>query len=250
MTVSSATSALILIGNEILSGRTQDKNLNFIAKELAEIGVKFMEVRVIPDIPETIVDTVNELRARYDYVFTTGGIGPTHDDITSECISKAFGVKHERNKEAEQILLKHYAPDQVNEARMRMADMPEGARLIPNPLTSAPGFAIGNVYVMAGVPVIMQAMFSSIKGELKVGPQIKSVSIATNLREGDFAIPLGAIQKKHPDTDIGSYPAFGTDADYTVGLVVKGVDDQAIKNAAEEIRGLLLSLGGTFKDLK
>ncbi len=161
------TAAVLIIGNEILSGRTQDANLAYIAQGLGEAGVVLREARVIPDIPDTIVADVNELRAKFDYVFTTGGIGPTHDDITSECVARAFGLPLTLHPEAHRQFLSYYAPGELNEARLRMAKTPEGATLIPNPISRAPGFRIGNVFVMAGIPRVMQAMFDDVKGELQ-----------------------------------------------------------------------------------
>jgi len=161
------TACVLIIGNEILSGRTQDVNLNFLAKGLNEAGVRLREARVVPDVPDTIVATVNAVRALYDYVFTTGGIGPTHDDITSECVARAFGVKLILHPDAKRILETHYKPGGLNEARLRMAHVPEGAELILNPVSLAPGFRIGNVFVMAGVPLVMQAMFDGVKGSLE-----------------------------------------------------------------------------------
>ena len=158
---------LIIIGNEILSGRTHDKNLPYLAEELNTLGVRLVETRVIPDIEDTIIETLNECRAKFDYVFTTGGIGPTHDDITSECVAKAFGVAIELNADAHDLLKSHYDnPADLNEARLRMARIPVGAELIQNPISKAPGFRMENVYVMAGVPMIMQAMFQGIKHQL------------------------------------------------------------------------------------
>ena len=163
------TACLIVIGNEILSGRTQDKNISFLAARLNEIGVGLREVRVIPDVTETIVRTVNECRSAFDYVFTTGGIGPTHDDITSDSVAQAFGVKNVLNEHARRILFDHYGDENVNEARLRMAHMPEGAELIENPISKAPGYQIENVFVLAGVPSIMRAMFESLRHRLVGG---------------------------------------------------------------------------------
>ena len=201
-----STACVIVIGNEILSGRTQDVNLNWLAIELNKAGVRLHEARVIPDVPDVIIKTVNECRAAYDYVFTTGGIGPTHDDITSECIARAFGRKHVRNAEAEALMVKQYGREKLNEARLRMCDMPEDSVLIPNPVSVAPGFIVENVYVMAGVPGIMRAMFDSVKGSLKGGNPIQSLTVSTFLTEGTIARELTAIQNRYPAVEIGSYP--------------------------------------------
>lgn len=197
---------LIVIGNEILSGRTQDENIRFIASGLVETGIVLAEVRVIPDITQTIVNTVNECRRSFTYVFTTGGIGPTHDDITSAAIAKAFNVPIGHNPEAVAILEKHYGKDKLNAARLKMAEIPEGAKLIYNPVSAAPGFIMENVYVMAGIPSIMQAMFDSIKGDLKGGPKILSKTLTVYLTEGQLADGMTRIQSHYPEVEIGSYP--------------------------------------------
>jgi molybdenum cofactor synthesis domain-containing protein len=201
-----STACVIVIGNEILSGRTQDTNLAWLAVELNKLGVRLREARVIPDVPEAIIHTVNECRRAYDYIFTTGGIGPTHDDITSENISRAFGVKHVRNKEAEALMERHYGREKLNEARLRMCNIPEGASLIANPVSVAPGFRMENVYVMAGVPEIMRAMFDGIRNELKGGRPLQSLTVSTYLTEGTIAAELAEIQNRYPDVEIGSYP--------------------------------------------
>ena len=239
------TAALVIIGNEILSGRTQDKNLNYIAKNLAEIGVIFTEVRVVRDIESAIIKAVNELRTQVDYVFTTGGIGPTHDDITSECIAKALGLKYVMNAEAEAILRNHYSPEEINEARLRMARMPEGAELIPNLLTSAPGYRVENVYVMAGLPSIMQSMFNHVKTGLRHGKAVLSRAIATNLREGVFAEELGLLQNELSDIEIGSYPHYGEE--FCVTIIARGVNEAELILASEKITNLLQNLGGKTK---
>ena len=178
MTAKTVTACVLVIGNEILSGRTKDANLAWLAVELNKLGVRLMEARVIPDVEETIVATLNEVRARFDYVFTTGGIGPTHDDITAACVARAFAVPLVRNPEAVRRLQAHYAnPADLNEARLRMANAPEGATLIDNPVSKAPGFRIGNVHVMAGIPVIMQAMFDGIRHTLVGGSPMLSRTI-------------------------------------------------------------------------
>src|SRR3954465_6717552 len=200
------TAAVIIIGNEILSGRTQDTNLAYLAKELGGIGVQVREARVVPDDEAEIVAAVNAMRARYTYVFTTGGIGPTHDDITAASIAKAFGLPCGRHPEAERRLRAYYPPEKVNPARMKMAETPEGAELIDNPVSVAPGFTIGNVHVLPGVPSILQAMWSGLKPKLKGGATVLSRTITVLCPEGEIARPLGGIQEKHPTVEIGSYP--------------------------------------------
>ncbi len=239
-------SALLIIGNEILSGRTQDKNINYLAVKLSAIGSPLHEVRIVRDDEPAIIKAVNELRTVYDYVFTTGGIGPTHDDITSHCIAKAMGRKYELNAEAEAILRTHYRPDEINEARLNMARMPEGAQLLPNPITAAPGYRVENVFVMAGVPQIMQAMFDYAAGLIKHGQPVQSTSIITDLREGVFAAALKEIQEKNTEVEIGSYPHFG--GQYSATLVISGISKQSIEQTVEQIKIMLNRLGGTVKE--
>jgi len=238
------TACVLIIGNEILSGRTQDENLAYIAKGLAQAGVVLKEARVIPDIEATIVAQVNELRARYDYVFTTGGIGPTHDDITSECVAKAFGVKWTLHPDAHKIFLSLYKPEDLNEARLRMAHTPEGASLIANPVSRAPGFQMGNVYVMAGIPRVMQAMFDSVKPTLKGGPPVLSRTVGCDLPEGTIAKHLGAIQLRYADIDIGSYP-FYRRGSFGTSLVLRGREAQRLETAAQDVAAMVRELGGS-----
>lgn len=237
------TAALVIIGNEILSGRTHDKNIPHIAVELNKAGIQLREVRVVPDIEQEIVDAVNAVRARYDYVFTTGGIGPTHDDITTASVAKAFGVKVYRHPEAEKALRAHYDPDQVNAARLKMADVPEGAVLIPNEVSTAPGFQIGNVFVMAGIPKIMQAMLRATIPLLSGGDSVGSLSVTTDLTEGVIAAGLTAIQDKYAAVDIGSYPQY-IDGKPQTTLVCRSMDAGTNKTAMDEIRALIGQLGG------
>lgn len=242
------TAAVLIIGNEILSGRTKDANLPYLAVELNKIGVRLMEVRVVADIGERIVEAVNALRHRYDYVFTTGGIGPTHDDITAEYVAKAFGVPLLRHAEAVKILARQYKdPRDLNEARLRMANVPEGGVLIDNPVSAAPGFQIGNVLVMAGVPSIMQAMFQGVKNRLVGGAPIRSRTVSTNLPEGKIAEGLGALQNKYPHIEIGSYPFFRLGR-FGVSLVLRGVEEGALERTADELRAMLIALGGEILD--
>ncbi|MDZ4736785.1 MAG: competence/damage-inducible protein A [Rhodospirillaceae bacterium] len=238
------TAAVLIIGNEILSGRTQDVNLNWLAKELTELGIRLREARVVSDVEGEIVAAVNELRSRYDYVFTTGGIGPTHDDITSASIAKAFGLPWVRHPDAVKILEAQYEPGQLNEARLRMATMPEGAELVDNPVSGAPGYRIGNVFVLAGVPSIMRAMFDNARGRLRGGPPVLSQTVSTYLGEGTIAKPLGELQDRHPELDIGSYPFF-RGGRFGTSLVIRGTDRTQIAAAAEALRETIRSLGDT-----
>ena len=239
------TACLLVIGNEVLSGRTQDLNIKFIATRLGEIGIPLKEVRVIPDVPETIIGTVNSVRAQFDHVFTTGGIGPTHDDITSECIAAAFGVPWEIHPEAFARMERHYKPGEFNAARQRMATMPRGATLIDNAISIAPGFTIGNVHVMAGVPRIMQSMFDALAPSLAGGPPIISRAVhAAGLLEGAVAAGLSAVQDKYPGLDLGSYPYYRATGN-GVALVAKGPDAAECEAAITDVTALISSMGLT-----
>jgi molybdenum cofactor synthesis domain-containing protein len=241
MTVSAC---LIIIGNEILSGRTQDRNLAHIARRLNEAGVRLMEARVIPDIEAVIIETVNECRERFDYVFTTGGIGPTHDDITSAAIARAFGLPLVRHPGAMAALEAHYkGPDPINEARLKMADMPQGAELIPNEVSAAPGFRIANVHVMAGVPAIMQAMLETVLPTLKGDKPMQSLSLTTDLREGAIAGGLTEIQQRYPDVEIGSYPHFSA-GELSTTLVFSSTVPARNQAACAETQAMISRLGG------
>lgn len=238
------TACVLLIGDEILSGRTRDSNLGYIATHLNRIGVQVREARVIPDIEETIVATLNEVRARYDYVFTTGGIGPTHDDITADAVAKAFGVGIDYHPEAVKLLGDHYAATggEFTKARMRMARLPEGATMIENPLSKAPGFQIGNVFVMAGVPMVMQVMLDSLTGRLHGGAAMQSRTVTGQIGEGTIAEKLGDLQARHPDVGIGSYPyyrgkVFGT------SIVMRAVDSTELDIVAGEVAELMRAFG-------
>jgi len=238
------TAGLLIIGNEILSGRTQDANIRFLATRLGELGIPLREVRIIPDIARTIVDTVSEMRARYDHLFTTGGIGPTHDDITSACIAEAFGVPWEKHGPSMALLGAHYGEGNFNEARQRMATLPRGAVPIPNPVSVAPGFTIGNVHVMAGIPRVMQAMFEELAPSLGRGLPVTQAAVhAVGIAEGDLAAGLGAIQDAHPALDLGSYPFERPDGRRGAALVAKGTDAAAVSQAHEAMRSLIRSLG-------
>jgi molybdenum cofactor synthesis domain-containing protein len=234
---------LVIIGNEILSGRTQDANLAYLAKGLNSVGVRLREVRVIPDVADTIIATVNEVRATFDYVFTTGGIGPTHDDITSECVARAFGVKLVLDEEAKRRLAAGYQnASDLNEARLRMAHVPEGAVLVDNPVSRAPGFQIGNVFVLAGVPRVMQAMFDGIKHRLAGGAPMQSRSVVCSLPEGILAAGLGALQQRYAELDIGSYPFYRRDG-HGVALVLRGTDNKRLAAAVAELMAMIRDLG-------
>ena len=239
----SVTACLIIIGNEILSGRTQDTNLKHLALSLNELGVKLVHVRVIPDEESIIVETVNECRVSFDNVFTTGGIGPTHDDITADCIGLAFQKKLIINQEIKEIIERREAPPEVMETRMRMARIPEGAALIENPTGGPHGFQVENVFVLAGVPMVMQAMLSTItKERLGGGEPTRSLTVGAYLSEGQIGKKLGMIQEKHPDIDLGSYPFYNEDG-YGTNLVMRGTDMVALKAIFEEVNQMILSFG-------
>jgi molybdenum cofactor synthesis domain-containing protein len=232
------SAAILVIGDEVLSGRTKDKNSGYIAEYLTNIGVDVREVRVVPDIEAEIVTALNALRQRYTYVFTTGGIGPTHDDITADCVAKAFGVSIDVDPRARALLLTRIAEKDLNEARLRMARIPAGADLILNKVSAAPGFRIGNVHVMAGVPTIMQAMLDEVAPTLKTGVKMLSESVRADLREGDIGTPLGLIAKAHPDVMIGSYP-FQDEGRPNTNVVVRSRDPQKLAAAKAAVEAML-----------
>jgi molybdenum cofactor synthesis domain-containing protein len=234
------TAGLLVIGDEILSGRTKDKNIGYIAEYLTGVGVDLMEVRVVADDETAIVTALNEMRARYTYVFTTGGIGPTHDDITAECVAKAFGVPIDHDPRAVAIMKERLAQTgaELNEARMRMTRIPAGAELVLNKVSAAPGFWLGNVIVMAGVPSIMQVMLDEVAPKLKTGVRMLSETVRADAREGDIGTPLGAIAKAHPDVAIGSYPFFDEQRGPNTNVVLRARDQEklaAAKHAVEEM---------------
>jgi molybdenum cofactor synthesis domain-containing protein len=234
------TAAVLVIGDEILSGRTKDKNIGYIAEYLTALGIDLKEVRVVGDEEGEIVTAVNALRARYTYVFTTGGIGPTHDDITAECVAKAFGVTIEHDPRAVAILSERLAKTggEMNEARMRMTRIPTGADLVLNKVSAAPGFWLGNVIVMAGVPSIMQVMLDEVAPKLKTGVRMLSETVRADAREGDIGTPLGDIAKAHPETSIGSYPFFDEQRGPNTNVVLRGRDAAKLavaKLAVEEM---------------
>ena len=237
------TAALVIIGNEILSGRTRDANLQYLGTDLNLLGIRMTEVRIVSDIEAEIVAAVNALRARYDYVFTTGGIGPTHDDITSECIAKAFGRKFGPNPDAMAILEAHYAPGEFTEARRRMAKTPEGVVLIENPVSKAPGYQIENVFVLPGVPRIMQVMFGGIRHRLTGGKPMLTRTVTSHVPEGKAGGPLTELQAKHAATEIGSYPFF-KDGRPGASVVIRATDAALADAAMADVIEMLKALGG------
>jgi molybdenum cofactor synthesis domain-containing protein len=239
----SITAGILAIGDELLSGRTKDKNIGHLATMLTAVGIDLKEVRIVADEENDIVAALNALRHRYTYVFTSGGIGPTHDDITADAVSNAFALPCEHDAKAMKLLGDSYAARGVefNEARQRMARMPKGAVLIENKVSIAPGFVIGNVHVMAGVPSVFEAMVDAVLPTLKTGIVLKSISIECPYGEGVIGTPLREIQKAHPDTVIGSYPKM-IDGGYAVELIVRARDENALEAAAAAVRSLLAHL--------
>lgn len=231
------TAAMIVIGDEILSGRTRDSNMHHLSGQLTEAGIDLKEVRVIGDEVDTIVSAVRAMSASYDHVFTSGGIGPTHDDITANCIAAAFGVSIDVRDDARAILATHYAKSgtELNEARLRMARIPEGASLIDNPVSAAPGFTLQNVHVMAGVPSVFQAMVQSVLPTLTGGAPLISKTLRIERGEGDIAGPLGALAVAFPDLSMGSYP-FQKDGKYGAHIVIRGNNDAQIDDAMIQLQ--------------
>jgi molybdenum cofactor synthesis domain-containing protein len=235
------TAAVLVIGDEILSGRTKDKNIGYIAEYLTALGIDLKEVRVVGDEEREIVTALNALRARYTYVFTTGGIGPTHDDITAECVAKAFGVTIDHDPRAVAILSERLAKagGEMNEARMRMTRIPAGAELVLNKVSAAPGFWLGNVIVMAGVPSIMQVMLDEVAPKLKTGVRMLSETVRADAREGDIGTPLGEIAKAHPEISIGSYPFFDEQRGPNTNVVLRGRDAAKLAVAKLAVEDML-----------
>lgn len=234
---------LIIIGNEILSGRTQDENLVIIGQRCDAWGIDLNEVRVIPDDEEAIIKAVNACRAIFSYVFTTGGIGPTHDDITAASVAKAFGVKLASNSEAVAALSRYYEADQLTEARLKMTQVPAGASLIDNPISGAPGFQLDNVFVLPGVPMILEAMLDGSADRLTGGAPILTESVTTNLTESVIAPDLGALQKRCPDVTLGSYPYF-KGGKLGLNLVLRARDEARMQDAARRLREIIVNLNG------
>ena len=235
------TAAILVIGDEILSGRTKDKNIGYIAEYLTNIGIDLREVRVVPDVEEEIVAALNALRHRYTYVFTTGGIGPTHDDITADAVAKAFGVAIDHDPRAVAILRERLGARgiELNEARLRMARIPAGSDLVDNKMSGAPGFMIGNVIVMAGVPAIMQVMLDAVAPRLATGVKMLSDTIRADTREGDIGSELGEIAKRYPDVSIGSYPFFDEQRGPNTNVVVRARDAGQLAAAKAEVESML-----------
>jgi molybdenum cofactor synthesis domain-containing protein len=236
------TAAVLVIGDEILSGRTKDKNIGYIAEYLTGIGIDLKEVRIVPDEETAIVEAVNALRHRFTYVFTTGGIGPTHDDITAECVAKAFGVSIGYDPRAVAIMRERFAEHELNEARMRMTRIPEGAELVNNRVSRAPGFWLGNVIVMAGIPAVMQAMLDDVAPKLKTGTKVLSETIRADAREGDIGTPLGEIANAYPGVTIGSYPFFDELRGPNANIVLRARDADRLADAKRAVEAMLVRL--------
>ena len=233
------TAAVLVIGDEILSGRTKDKNIGYIAEYLTGIGIDLKEVRVVPDEEAAIVEAVNALRRRFTYVLTTGGIGPTHDDITAECVAKAFGVPIGYDPRAVAIMRERFAEHELNEARMRMTRIPEGAELVRNKVSRAPGFWLGNVIVMAGIPIVMQAMLDEVAPKLKTGTKVLSETIRADAKEGDIGTPLGEIASAYPGVAIGSYPFFDELRGPNANIVLRARDPEKLADAKRAVEAML-----------
>ena len=247
MTQANITAALLVIGDEILSGRTKDKNIGYIAEYLTNIGIDLKEVRVVPDEMEEIVEAVNRLRARYTYLFTTGGIGPTHDDITADAISQALGIPLYEDPRIIAAMLERLKPEDLNEARRRMARIPVGAEHVVNPISKVPGFKIENVIVMAGVPSIMQAMMDDVAPRLSTGARMMMETVeATGIPEGTYATALSEIAKAHPDTIIGSYPQFH-EGRFRNQIVVRSKDGAALQAALVAVDAMLKTMTPTTR---
>lgn len=237
------TAALILIGNEILSGRTQDVHTQWIGERLTNHGIRLSEVRIVKDSRDKIIEAVNLLRERYDHVFTTGGIGPTHDDVTSAALATAFNVNFGVNAEARAVLEQHYGRDNFTVARLKMAMMPQGVQLIPNPVSAAPGFSIGNVYVLAGIPRIMQAMFDHVLETLEKGEPILTNTVGCDLPESAVSSGVGDIQSRYLTVEIGSYPYFRA-GNVGVNIVLRSIDPERLRAATREVMTLIDNAGG------
>ncbi|MAH84146.1 MAG: competence/damage-inducible protein A [Rhodospirillaceae bacterium TMED8] len=234
--------ALVVIGNEVLSGRTRDANLQYLGKQLNNIGIRLMEVRIIPDVEVTIIETINSLRRNFDYVFTTGGIGPTHDDITAISIAKAFGLELVLDHEAERRVRSNYhGPEEITAARLKMAYVPAGSRLLDNPVSKSPGFQVDNVFVLPGVPHIMQAMFQKFCGELRRAEPMISLEVSAFLPEGLVGGPLGEIQERHPEVEIGSYP-FARNGRFGAAFVIRHCNESIVKTVGKEICAMIRSM--------
>ena len=232
---------ILIIGNEVLSGRTQDVNTSTLAVWLNSLGIPVVEVRVIPDVESVIINTVNELRKKYSYIFTTGGIGPTHDDITADSVAEAFGVDLEVNSKAYDILKKYYKAigSEFNEVRQRMARIPRGATLIENSISAAPGFKIGNVFVFAGIPKIMKSMMDNSLSFLNKGNLIHTITVKVDAVEGDIAPVLKSLNDENENIKIGSYPFFNSDKDFGVNVVIRSLDKEYLALTEEKFKNYL-----------
>ncbi len=235
------TAAVLVIGDEILSGRTKDKNIGYIAEYMTNIGIDLREVRVVPDVMDEIADALNALRTRYTYVFTTGGIGPTHDDITADAVAKAFGVELYEDQRIIEAMLTRMKPEDLNESRRRMARVPKGGELVPNPVNKIPGFRIGNVIVMAGVPMIMQAMLDSVAPTLETGVKLTMQSVDADAPEGAYAAALGDIAKARENLSIGSYPSY-IDGKFRNQIIIRGRDPQEVAAGVQDVEAMLATL--------
>jgi molybdenum cofactor synthesis domain-containing protein len=241
------TAGVLVIGDEILSGRTKDKNIGYIAEYLTNIGIDLKEVRIVADEEAAIIEALDALRHRYTYVFTTGGIGPTHDDITADCVAKAFGVAIDVDPRARALLLTRIAEKDMNEARLRMARIPAGGDLILNKVSAAPGFRLGNVHVFAGVPAIMQAMLDEVAPTLATGVRMQSVTVRADLREGDIGGELGAVAKAHPEVTIGSYPFFDEKRGPNTNVVIRARDPAKLAAARQSVEDMLAQVRAALR---
>ncbi len=236
------TAALVVIGDEILSGRTKDRNIGYIADHMTAVGIRLEEVRIVSDNEQNIVNAVNELRTRHDYVFTTGGIGPTHDDITADSIAKAFSVGIDVDPRAVEMMLGRYKEKQLNDARLRMARIPHGADLVENSISRTPGFMMENVIVMAGIPEVMQVMLDAITPKLKTGHKMLTETVDVNLPESDIAPWLSQVQEEYPDVSMGSYPFF-TSGMWGANLVFRSTSQERLSKAVGTLKSLLIEKG-------
>lgn len=241
------TAGLLVIGDEILSGRTKDQNIGYIADHCTAIGIRLREVRIVADVEDEIVEALNAMRASHTYLFTTGGIGPTHDDITADAVAKAFGVSIDHHPQVKEILLAHFARRGVEATpgRMRMARVPDGAEIVPNRISIAPGFKIGNVIVMAGVPSIMQVMLDAVTPLLRTGRKMRSITIELFRPEGDIAELFGEAQAAFPDVSMGSYPFFRDQRVYGTQLVLRSTDPARLAAAEADVHARLATKGIT-----
>ncbi len=242
----SVTAAMLVVGNEILSGRTRDANVQYLGAALGELGIRLVEVRVVEDDVAAIVEALDQLRERHAYVFTTGGIGPTHDDVTAAAVARAFGRGLGRHPEAVRRLERFYGAE-INAARLKMAEIPDGAELIDNPISAAPGFRLGNVHVFAGVPRIMQAMFEGIRHSLKGGPRMLSETVTISIPEGRLAAGLAEAQTRNPRVEIGSYP-FSHGERKGVRVVVRGHGAGDVAAAVADVKIVAADLGGRVEE--